>query len=69
MNWISVKDSLPPMGLPVLVDKVCEVPIVAYRVADDAFPYRWIDYCDQDWLVGVEHWMTLPAPLENKDAS
>lgn len=60
MNWISVKDDLPPYGQPVIVcrpySKDCLKVEQGYR-----------DLGDWWWVYGtltkrVTHWMPLPKP-------
>jgi len=63
-DWIKVSSSLPCMGVVVLVDGVDEIPINAYRVADADFGYKWLDYSDDEWVVGVKHWSHLPEIIK-----
>ena len=60
-HWIKVDDQSPSMGEPVLTWGADENPIPAYMVNGQLGPI-WLDYADDEHLVGITHWTYLPPP-------
>jgi len=63
-KWISVKDSMPPCNIPVLVS-------VPGRVTGKQF-LKVDEYIDKEWRFtsgGITHWMPLPAAPEESTLS
>lgn len=72
MEWISVKDKLPPMNMFVL----CINPkrskryfIGSYIGAKYASGYAAFKHAEKDMAVGATHWMPLPDPPKFTDYS
>ena len=70
-KWISVKDKLPDVGVPVLVayhnfiDGEVQGDSVAAQLFQPACWYWWegsIEDCDNEVRVEITHWMPLPEP-------
>jgi hypothetical protein len=57
MEWISVKEKLPPSGKPILAIGGGYVEVVVYRSPPNSFATHHGGY-----LRDVTHWMPLPAP-------
>lgn len=63
MKWISVKDRLPEMNVPVLVaggePDLSDIWIMVYIDGSWSCP-------QEGWGMNVTHWMPLPAPPKIK---
>jgi hypothetical protein len=62
VNWVSVKESNPPLdyGLYLLrVDREGEIPTYDIGFYDDR---GWHSRLDQKYRLTVTHWMPLPEP-------
>ena len=58
-EWISVKDRLPEVGVPVLVH---EGPYNYQVIATINSDGRWEDTVEGYMAIHVTHWMPLPDP-------
>jgi hypothetical protein len=68
-EWISVKDRLPEIGIPVLI---CDMKGVTMddRGPEVAFWDESKCFCstqDFDFILNATHWQPLPNPPEVKD--
>lgn len=74
MNWISVKDSLPTEGQPVLLynaDAADGAPLQSYQIAvlvnTDGLPEWAIPQAAPQTLARYTHWAALPEPPLRED--
>ena len=74
MNWISVKDNLPPKDKPFLASTTCGVEMMEWvKKVVKGESKNWYGYycacccCDGGCSTEFNHWMPLPKPpKENK---
>lgn len=68
MNWISIKESLPPFDQNVLVSVAGSSPYVTIASLESKKEYsggctlQWDDFQDRGNLSNVVFWMPLPEP-------
>lgn len=71
MEWISVKDRLPTMRIPVLVwSEVANHMMVCERAIDqeiDDWNWFFVGIPGCGGPIMVTHWMLLPAPPTSED--
>jgi hypothetical protein len=68
MDWISVKDRLPPEGELVLrygkiLDRYQVDYVILFEDSSEPYPYIWASTL-YDECVRITHWMPLPLPPE-----
>jgi hypothetical protein len=63
LQWISVDERLPENGLPVLMAGSHDEPVTGYLAAARM---NWYTYEDDDYVVGITHWMPIP-PQDKSD--
>lgn len=59
MDWISVKDRLPEIGIPVLIHNLHWAYGVVANYAGEGV---WMDTWHQRMTYTPTHWMSLPDP-------
>ena len=57
MEWISVEDRLPEMGVVVLVSGCSHEHVIAYKTC-----MNWYRELDDTVVINSTHWMPLPEP-------
>jgi len=62
LQWISVDERLPENGLPVLMAGSHDEPVTGYLAAARM---NWYTYEDDDYVVGITHWMPIPPQDKN----
>lgn len=65
-EWVSVKDRLPVIDVPVLCMKKSKNYFIgSYIGANYTNGYAAFKHAEKDMTIGVSHWMPLPEPPED----
>jgi hypothetical protein len=64
-EWISIKERLPDIGIPVLIVTSYKKMATASCTDHEKNSWGWLDWMRPQHSYGsVTHWMPLPAPPE-----